>query len=122
MTAKISDLTSYCKQPIYLGKPVRPRFGQMVRKIHDWQILPWNCVYHLYKSVPFNEKRPRRPETGIKDGLEDMEHEFPFGIRRPGKTGLPFQMFRCSRKFSAETRPKKTCTIYILTGFSRNFW
>ena len=32
----------------------------------------------LYKSVPVTEKRPRRSETGIKDGLEEMEHEFPF--------------------------------------------
>ena len=32
----------------------------------------------LYKSVPVTEKRPRRFETGIKDGCEEMEHEFPF--------------------------------------------
>lgn len=32
-----------------------------------------------------------------------MEHEFPFGIFRPGKIGLPFQTFHCSRKFSTET-------------------
>ena len=29
-------------------------------------------VYHLYKSVT----RPRKPATGIKDGFEQMEHEF----------------------------------------------
>ena len=28
----------------------------------------------------FTGKRPRRPETGIKDGFEKMEHKFPFGI------------------------------------------
>ena len=38
-----------------------------------------NRVYRLYKSVPFTEKRRRKPETGIKDGFEEMEHEFPFG-------------------------------------------
>ena len=27
--------------------------------------------------------RPRKPATGIKDGFEQMEHEFPFGIFRP---------------------------------------
>ena len=32
----------------------------------------------LYKSVPVTEKRRRRSETGIKDGFEEMEHEFPF--------------------------------------------
>ena len=39
-------------------------------------------VYHLYKSVPFTEKRPRRPETGTKDGFEEMEHEFLFEMFR----------------------------------------
>jgi len=29
------------------------------------------------------DKRPRRPETGNKDGFEEMEYEFPFGIFRP---------------------------------------
>ena len=43
-------------------------------------------------SVPFTGKRPRRPETGIKDGFEEMEHEFPHGILRPEKSKL----FRCS--------------------------
>ena len=51
----------------------------MVRKIQNWLISSRNRVYQLYKSVPFTEKRPRRPETGIKDGFEEMEHEFPFG-------------------------------------------
>ena len=32
------------------------------------------------------QKRPRRPEPGFKDGFEDMEHEFQFGIFRPEKT------------------------------------
>ena len=51
----------------------------MVRKIQNWLISSRNRVYQLYKSVPFTEKRPRRPETSIKDGFEEMEHEFPFG-------------------------------------------
>ena len=67
---------------------------------------PRNLVYHLYESVPFTEKRPRRPETGINDGFEEIEHEFLFGIFCPEKTGLTFQMFRCSRKFAAGTTKK----------------
>ena len=39
----------------------------------------------MYESVPFTGKRPQRPETGIKDGFEEMEHEFLFGIFRPEK-------------------------------------
>ena len=34
-----------------------------------------------------------------------MEHEFPIGIPS-GKTVLPFQVFRCSRKFCAGTTQK----------------
>jgi len=37
----------------------------------------------LYKSVQFTEKQ--RPETGIKGGFEEMEHEFPSGIFHPEK-------------------------------------
>ena len=45
-----------------------------------------NRVYHLYESVPFTGKRPKRPETGIKHGFEEMEHEFLLGYlhRRTG--------------------------------------
>ena len=44
-------------------------------------------------SVPFTEKRPRRLETGIKDGFEGTEHEFPFGIFHREKHDYHF---RCS--------------------------
>ena len=44
-------------------------------------------------------KRPRRPET---------VWNIP-----SGKTGLPFQMFRCSQQFSVS---KKPCSIYFPTG------
>ena len=42
-----------------------------------------------------------------------MKHEFPAF----GKIGLPFQIFRCSRKFSAK---KKLRAIYFPTVFSGN--
>ena len=47
-----------------------------------------------------------------------MEHEFPFGRFRPEKTGLPFQMFRCSRKFSAGTT--QDVLFHLLSN--RIFW
>ena len=46
--------------PFSMGKPVAPRL----------YISPRNRIYHSYDSVPFIAKRPRRPETGIKDGLK----------------------------------------------------
>ena len=61
----------------------------------------------LHISVPFTKKLPRRPEPGIKDlwlwrnGTRISVWNIP-----SGKTGLPFQMFRCSRKFSDETTQK----------------
>ena len=30
----------------------------------------------VYKSLPFTEKRPGTPETGIRDGFEAKDHEF----------------------------------------------
>ena len=40
--------------------------------------VPESGVCRLYKSVPFTEKRPQIPETGMKDGFEEIEREFPF--------------------------------------------
>ena len=48
-------------------------------------------------SLPFKERRPQRPETGYQrkgTSISDWNSQ-------SGKTGLPFQVFRCSRKFSA---------------------
>ena len=47
----------------------------------------------MYGSVPFTEKRPRRPETGVKDDFEEMDHEFPFGTFSPEKED---NLIRCS--------------------------
>ena len=92
-----------------MGKPASPRFRQMVGKIHDMEnFLPTSSI---------TEKRPRTPETGIKDGFEEMEHEFPFGIFRPEKQDY---LIRCSvvlGNFPLE-RPKKSCSIHFPTGFS----
>ena len=64
------------------------------------QRLPFAKMSFIYR------KRPRRRETGIKGTLEEMEHEFPFGTLRLERTGLPYQMFHCSRKFSTGTTHK----------------
>ena len=57
----------------------------MVIKIQDWYFPPGIAFTICRKSVPFTEKLPRKPETGIKVGSEAMEHEFAFGISRPKK-------------------------------------
>ena len=91
---------------IYIEKPVGPRSGQMVRKIQDWWISSRNRVYSLYKSVPITEKRPRRPVTGNQRWLWRNGTRISIWKIPSGKTGLPFQMFRCSREFSAGTTQK----------------
>ena len=85
------------------------------RKIQDRNISSRSRVHHLYKSFSFTEKRPRKPETGIKDGFQEMKHEFPFGTFRP-------EMIRCSVapwNFPPERR-KKSCPIHFPCGFSGN--
>ena len=47
--------------------------------------FPGNRVYHLPKSVSFNEKRPRKPETNIQKRFEGMKSKFLPGIFQPGK-------------------------------------
>ena len=44
-----------------------------------------NPAYHFYKSVLFTAKRPRKPQTGIKDSFGEMEHEYPSGTFLPEK-------------------------------------
>ena len=92
-TTKVSYLASFCKAK-FLGTRKWP--------------------------IPFTGKRPRRPETGIKDDFEEIEHEVLFGIFRPEKQDY---FYRCSvppGNFPLE-RPKKACSIYFPTGFSRIF-
>ena len=55
------------------------------RKWKTFKFRP-GIAYTICKNqFHLTKKRLRTPETGIKDVLEEMEHEFPFG-----KTGLPF--------------------------------
>ena len=52
------------------------------------------CVYHLPKSVPFAEKRPRKPETGVTEGFEEMEHrEFSSATSRKSNVGKSFNSY-----------------------------
>ena len=91
------------KNPVVFHRPKKIPFGQNVRPKKILRAPPslkyvsgapgqtgqltvsvngkQNC--HSFKSVPFPEKRQRRPESGIKDGFDEMEHEFPFGTFRP---------------------------------------
>ena len=101
-----------------------PRTTGNKAKSMSWKIWTichqnWELLNFVPESrLPFvqisSEKRPRRPETGIKGGFHEREREFLFETFRPsGKTGLPFQVFRCSRKFSVGKTQK--VAFYLLS-------
>ena len=87
---------------IYMGKPAGSRFGQMVRTIQDWQISSRNRVYHFYnyKSVSMIEKRPRKPETGIRD----------MALKKWNTNSVPFEAFLW--QIYRMKQRKKSCFIY----------
>ena len=61
-----------------------------------------------------------KPETGIKDDFEEIEHEVLFGISRPEKQDY---LNRCSvapGNVPLE-QPKKSSSIYFPARFSRIF-
>lgn len=83
---------------IYMSKQVGSRLRQIARKIRTGK---------FYSGIVFTnctKKRPREPETGIKDGTRISIWSILF---RPAKIGLPSIPFPCSISFS--------------TGFSGNF-
>ena len=78
-------------------------------------------VYHLYKSVPFTRKRPRRPETGTKDGFEGMKHEFLFGTFHPEKQDYLFTCSVVLWHFPLERLKKKIICKWLTTRECINF-
>ena len=92
-----------CTQRLFtfdMGKLVRLRFGF---------------------AVPVVEKRPRRSETGIKDGFEKMEHEFPFVIFRPEKQNYLFRFSVRLPKIFRWDNPKRRVLFTFQTDFSETF-
>ena len=69
----------------------------------SWE--PWTG-YHLYKSVPFTGKLPRRTSNWYQRWLWRNATRISVWNISSGKTGQPFQMFLCSRKFSVGKTPK----------------
>ena len=65
-------------------------------KFRTSKFLSRNRVYHLHKSVPLTEKRPRKPETVIKDRFDRYI----------------FRCFVAPGNFTRE-RPVNSCSMYI---------
>ena len=72
-----------------MGKLVDPLsihgLGKWYTKFRTGKFRPGIAVTICTNRLNLPKKRPRRPEPGIKDGFEEMDHEFPFGIFRPEK-------------------------------------
>ena len=85
---------------IYMSEPVGSRFGQMASNIQNWQVSCRNRVYHLELHLP----KYGREGLKLVSKMAFKKWNTNFGWNIPiGKTGLLFQTFRCSRKFSTET-------------------
>ena len=70
-------------------------------------------------AVTFTEIRPRRSETGIKDGFQEMEHEFSFGAFRSGKR-TTFSDFPFPEIFHRND-PKRSVPLTFQPGFPQTF-
>ena len=80
-----------------MDKPVGPRFRQMVRKLkfrtgqfRSASLLPFLQISSIYQKTTAKAWNQERwpfslAEIGIKDGLEEIEHEFPFAMLRLDK-------------------------------------
>ena len=108
---------------IFMGKPVASRFGQMANRIQDWWILiPFgNRVYHLPRSVSFNENRPQSVKLIFKKGLKTW---YPnFGLVFPTrKTGMPliFRRSVCFRDFPLKRRKQLPETQFIMVSTAKH--
>ena len=107
---------------ICMGRPVGPRFRQMVRKNSGLvSFAPESRLpFVQIKSVRFTGKRPRRPETGIKlmawkKWNAKFRLEYSFRKNRTSFSDVPLLP-----EISCWNDPKKACSIYFPTGFSRN--
>ena len=110
------DVKSGCLTPLSyrfcMAKFVKPKVfekrGALQPSVHrslgKWKAQNSWLVNFIPKShLPLigTEKRSRKPENGIKDSSEEIEHEFQFGTFRPGKEDYD----GCSRKLSIGTEP-----------------
>ena len=95
--------------------------GKWYAKFSAGKFRPGIAFTICNKSVPFTKKRPRRPEPGIKNDFEKMEHKLPLGTFRPEKQDYLFKCSVAPGKFPME-RPRRSCSMYFPTGFSVKFW
>ena len=152
--------TDYNETRCGLGSIQHVEFSKFQTGIFEWKARGLSTVvYHLHGQTgrftiwvngsqssgllnfvpeqrlhwPFTGKRPRRPETGIKDGFEETEHEFPFGIFHLEKLdylfrcsvasgNFPFQILKSGFRISNRTRNMKTDYNAEISGIGFHFY
>ena len=62
--------------------------------------LTWKSRLPFAPIGPIYQKRPRKPETGIKDGFEQNWNTNFRSVHSDRETGLPVQTCHCLRRFS----------------------
>ena len=111
-----------CLPFAWADRSIGPRFRQMVRKNSGLvSFVPESRLpFVQIKSVRFTGKRPRRAETGIKlkawkKWNANFRLEYSFRKNRTSFSDVPLLP-----EISCWNDPKKACSIYFPTGFSRN--
>ena len=98
--------------------------------VEEWKLA---VAYHLHGQTihftvynftrkshlsgnPVTEKWPQKPEIGIKDGFEEMEHKFPCG------TFWDRQHLVASKVFFYRNNPKSCVQFEVIPSLVECFW
>ena len=108
--------------PIYMGKLRDGRFTVWanVNQNSDLKFCPGILFAICTNQLHLPKKRPRKAETGIKDGLWGNGTRISvWNIPTvPGKQDYLFRSSVAPGSFTPK-RPEKSCSIYFLTGTFR---
>ena len=99
---------------------VGSRLGQMLIKFKTGKFCPGIVFAICTNQLHLPKNGRERLKLVSKTGFEETEHEFRFGIFRPGKQDYHFRSSVAPGSFTPK-RPEQSCSIYFLTGFSGNF-
>ena len=100
----------------------------VVSRLHENLILPRIAFTICTNQIQLPKKRPRKPETSIKDAFKEKEHEavsnsvvtIPSSIRRSRTTFSEIPFLIASVHLPLE-RPEKLCLFTFQLDFPETF-
>ena len=95
--------------------------GKWWAKFRTGKFHPGSRICHLYKSVPSTEKTVTKAWNWYQTWLWANGRQISVWNITSVKTGLPFQVFLCSRKFSAGTTQKIVLHLLSNRIFRKRF-